>query len=64
MANVFLTPEAYAKLKAAKKPGESFSDVVIKLVPQTLDLDEFVGSCKGLDAKKLTKEIREERNRR
>lgn len=63
MANVFLTPDAYARLKAAKKPGESFSDAVVRFVPQEIDWDEVVGSCKGLDAKKTFAEIKKDRMR-
>jgi len=63
MANVFLTPDAYARLKASKKPGQSFSDVVLERVSPELDLDEFLGSCKGINAKKLSDEIQKERRR-
>ncbi|OIO25297.1 hypothetical protein AUJ14_04740 [Candidatus Micrarchaeota archaeon CG1_02_55_22] len=64
MANVFLSGEAYARLKAAKKGGESFSDVVMREVKQDLDLKEFFGSCKGMDAGKINKRIRTDRRRR
>ncbi len=63
MANVFVTPEAYARLKAAKKGDESFSQVILAHVPQIIDWDEFVGSCKGMDAKKLYAQIKRERER-
>lgn len=63
MANVFLTPEAYARLKAAKKEGQSFSDVVFEKVPQQIDWNEFLGSCRGINAKKLFAEIKRERER-
>ena len=63
MANIFLTDEAYARLKAAKKQGESFSEVIIEYVPQKIDWDKFVGSCKGIDAEKIKAEIRKDRER-
>lgn len=63
MANVFLTAEAYARLKAAKNEGESFSDVVMEHIPQKINWSEVLGSCKGIDSKKLYKEIKKERDR-
>lgn len=64
MANVFLSPEAYARLKAAKKEGQSFSDVVLERVPQEIDWKEFLGSCKGIDADRINAQIREDRRKR
>ncbi len=64
MANVFLTSEAYARLKAVKQQGESFSDVVMLHVPQKIDLKEFLGSCKEIDADKLNARIKSGRRRR
>lgn len=64
MANVFLSNEAYARLRAAKKPQQSFSDVILERVPQDLDLSEFLGCCKGMDAEKLSREIRRDRDRK
>lgn len=61
MANVFLNDEAYAHLMAAKKVGESFSDVVLREVRQEIDLKEFVGCCKGEDAERIKAEIKRER---
>jgi len=58
MANVFLSNEAYARLRAAKKPQQSFSDVVLERIPQDLDLSEFLGCCKGMDADKAYAEIK------
>ncbi len=63
MANVFLTDEAYARLKAAKKKKQSFSDVVMEQVKTTIDLKEFFGSCKGINAEKLYETIKKERKR-
>ncbi|MBI5636125.1 hypothetical protein HY993_04150 [Candidatus Micrarchaeota archaeon] len=63
MANVFLSTDAYARLKAAKKEGESFSDVIITFIPQEINWGEFLGSCKGIGAKKLYAQIKKERER-
>ena len=57
MANVFLNDEAYAILKAAKKEKESFSDVVVREVAVQNRVKEFLGSCKGMDVKKMIREI-------
>ena len=64
MANVFLTDEAYARLKAAKKGNESFSDVVIEHIPQQIDWNKYLGCCKGIDAEKLVEELKRERHHR
>jgi predicted CopG family antitoxin len=64
MTRVSLTSEAYARLKAVKQQGESFSDVVMQHVPQKIDLKDFLGSCKGMDADKLNVRIKSERRRR
>ena len=61
MANVFLTDEAYARLKAAKKQGQSFSDVILDTIPQEIDWEKHLGSWKGADVKKLMAEIKAER---
>ena len=61
MANIFLTNEAYARLRAAKKEGESFSDVILENIHQKIDWDEVVGSCRGIDVKKLKAQIKRDR---
>jgi predicted CopG family antitoxin len=63
MANVFLTAEAYARLKAAKNEGESFSDAVIRFIPQEIDWKTVLGSCRGINSGRLSMEIRRERER-
>ena len=63
VANVFLSSEAYARLKALKKQKQSFSDVVMEYVPQEIDLKEFLGSCRGMDAKRVFAEIKRDRER-
>lgn len=63
MTNVFLSQEAYTRLKAAKHEKESFSDVVLREVKQTVDLYKYFGCCAGIDVEKLNAEIKKERNR-
>ena len=61
MANVFLTSEAYAKLKAAKTENESFSDVVLREIKQEVNLAEFLGSCKEMNAEGIVEQIKRDR---
>ncbi len=62
MVNVYLSDGAYTRLKTAKKPGQSFSDVIIEHFPMAaLDFSEFLGSCKGLNAKRTYAQIKKER---
>jgi len=63
MANIYLTDEAYARLKAAKKDGQSFSAWVTQNVKPDVDWQQFVGSCKDLDIKKAMAELKKERRR-
>ncbi len=63
MANVFLSEEAYAKLKAVKEEKESFSEVVIRCTHQQIDWKKYLGSCKGIDTEKIIKEIKKGRSR-
>ena len=41
---VQLSEAAYDRLKAAKRKGESFSDVVLRAVPEKKDWRRFIGS--------------------
>ncbi|MBI5226366.1 antitoxin VapB family protein [Candidatus Micrarchaeota archaeon] len=63
MANVYLTDEAYARLKAAKKEGQSFSDWVKENAKPHIDWDQFVGCCKDMDIDKAMAEMKKERRR-
>ncbi len=63
MPTVFFNNSAYARLKAAKRSNESFSDVILRCVPQKINWDKFVGSCKGIDTEKIIKEIKKDRYR-
>ena len=41
--NISLSEEAYKKLSLEKRPDESFSDVVLRLLPKRRNLKEVVG---------------------
>jgi hypothetical protein len=45
--NVTITEDAYDRLKALKREGESFSDLVVRLT-ENADPMAFAGSCPGL----------------
>ena len=63
MANVFLNDVAYSRLKAAKKQGQSFSDLVIEIVPMKTKFSDMLGAFPDIDAKKISAEIRKERRK-
>ena len=46
---ISLSNEAYARMKAIKNPGESFSDIVIKLLNKAKKrpLSDFLGKWSG-----------------
>ncbi|BAJ50416.1 hypothetical protein CSUB_C0556 [Candidatus Caldarchaeum subterraneum] len=62
---ISLSDEAYAALKRIKREGESFSDVVLRLVGQAKyrPLSEFAGRWAGDDIDKVFEEILRERER-
>ena len=41
--NISLSEEAYKKLSLEKRPEESFSDVVIRLLPKRKNLKDVIG---------------------
>ncbi len=57
-----ITQEAYEVLKARKKPGESFTDVVLRLAG-TRPLSDLAGLLTEEEANELEKRIREGRDR-
>ena len=63
MQKVFFNDEAYAGLASVKRKGQGFSDVIMEKIHGRIGLKAFLGSCKGIDAERLTKEITKERNR-
>lgn len=60
---ISLTEEAYERLKAAKKEGESFSDVVNRISPG-VRLEEYWGILDDDAADELRETVAEGRNRR
>lgn len=56
--NISLTQDAYERLKACKREGESFSDVVNRLTRASRSLGDGVGALPGLGA--VVEDTREE----
>lgn len=57
-----VSDEAYARLAARKKPGESFSDVIVKM-SSAASLRDLVGLLSEERARELEKNIAENRAR-
>lgn len=64
---ITITEEAYRRLKQRKKPGQSFSEVVVELTGEKKgDLLEVFGALKGRAGDELAygvKRVREEANK-
>ena len=62
---ISLSEKAYETLKSMKKPGESFSDVVIRVASKEKkrSILEFAGTWKGDDADEVLTQIMEDRER-
>ena len=62
---ISLSNEAYQTLKKSKKPGESFSDVVLRIMkPQKKkSLLEFSGKWVGDDADEVLAQLMKDRER-
>ena len=60
---ISLSNEAYRTLKDSKKPGESFSDVVLRVIPEKkkVSLLEFSGKWEGDDATEVFAQIKRDR---
>ena len=60
---ISLSNEAYQTLKESKKPGESFSDVVLRIAKKTKkrSLSEFSGKWVGDDADEVLAQIMKDR---
>jgi predicted CopG family antitoxin len=64
MAVVYLNDEAFSRLRQNRRPGETYSAVVLEFVPtKAVALDRFLGICKGMDAKAAYARIKKERKR-
>ncbi len=62
---ISLSNEAYQTLKESKKPGESFSDVVLRIAKKKKkkSLLEFSGKWVGDDADEVLSQIMKDRER-
>lgn len=60
---ISITKEAYDRLKTRKAPGESFSDVIVRLTERK-SLSEFAGMLSPSSAKALGEAIEEIRRER
>lgn len=60
---ISLSEEAYKTLKKLKRSGESFSDIIVRLIKgvEAKPLDEFAGKWVGNDADEVLKNILRER---
>lgn len=64
--NIAISEEAYQRLKALKKSGESFTDVIERITRSRgiLELAGALSKAEGTELKKRIKEIREESSKR
>ena len=60
---ISLSDEAYVRMKAWKREGESFSDVVVRMEGGRRPLSDFAGIWKDIDTDSMKKEIAESRKR-
>ncbi len=56
---ISLKKEAYEKLVALKRPGQSFSDLILELTRPRGQLDEFIGMWSDAEAAKVEARIKE-----
>jgi predicted CopG family antitoxin len=61
---ISLSEEAYSELKKRKAPGESFSDVVLKMArgKRSDSIMELAGTWKGGDADEVLAELMKQRH--
>lgn len=59
--NIAISEEAYARLKALKKPGESFTEVIERMT-RTRGVLDLVGVLSAMEAKEVSATIRESRD--
>jgi predicted CopG family antitoxin len=62
---ISLSEKAYETLKSMKRPGESFSDVVLRVASKEKkrSILEFAGTWKGDDADEVLAQIMKDRER-
>ncbi len=64
--NIAISDDAYQRLKALKKPGESFTDVIERVTRSRgiVDLAGMLTKEEGRDLRIRVKQVREESSRR
>lgn len=60
---ITVTQDAYETLKRAKHADESFSEVILRVVPRKATAADWFGICPGTE-QELKKELRELKKRR
>lgn len=64
--NIAISDEAYRKLKALKKPGESFTDVIKRITRRggVLELAGILSKGQAVSVKNRVKDIRKQNSER
>ncbi len=64
--NIAISEEAYQRLKALRKPGESFTEVIERITHSRsiLELAGVLSTAEGTELKSTIKKIREESSKR
>ncbi len=64
--NIAISEEAYHRLKALRKPGESFTEVIERITRSRsiLELSGVLSKAEGVELKSTIKKTREERSQR
>lgn len=60
--NISITDEAYERLEARKREGESFTDVIIRVTDDDRDFTSGFGAWEGTDKADRARQVREELN--
>ena len=64
--NISISEEAYQRLKALRKPGESFTEVIERITRNRsiLELSGALSKAEGAELKSTTQKIRDENSKR
>lgn len=64
--NIAISEEAYQRLKAIKKPGESFTDLIERMTRSRgiLELSGVLSKAEAVAVRERIREVREESSRR